>query len=150
MSKAKRIQESILVLALAASLAPAAFGQASYGNVIGTVTDPSGADIPAVKVTVTNVTTGVSATTATNASGNYEATNLLPGAYTLTFSKAGFQSSVQKNVTVVVGTSTPVNARLQVGAVTESVTVRAFRSMKLCDAQKSVATNCFGCGQKPR
>ncbi|MGH9444271.1 MAG: TonB-dependent receptor domain-containing protein, partial [Terriglobia bacterium] len=72
-----------------------------------------------------NVRTGVSITTTTNASGNYEANDLLPGTYTLTFSKPGFKVFVQKNVAVVVGTSTPLNPKLQVGAVTQNVTVSA-------------------------
>jgi hypothetical protein len=134
------LRQLSIVLALAVCPAPPIFGQASYGNVIGTVTDPSGAAVPEVKVTVANVGTGVSVTTTTNGSGNYEASNLLPGAYTLTFSKPGFQASVQKNVTVVVGTSTPVNAKLQVGAVTQSITVSAAPPVLETD-RAEVSTN---------
>jgi hypothetical protein len=129
-----------LVFALAVCLAPPTFGQASYGNVIGTVTDPSGAAIPGVKVTVANAGTGVSVTVTTNGSGNYEASSLLPGVYTLTFSKPGFKAAVQKNVTVVVGTSTPVNAKLQVGAVTQSITVSAAPPLLETD-RAEVSTN---------
>ena len=47
-------------------------GQAVYGSIIGTVTDSSGAAVPNAKVTITNVDKGVSVTTASNESGNYE------------------------------------------------------------------------------
>lgn len=125
LDKTCRQLQFFFLLALIIGLAPAAFGQATFGNIIGTVTDPTGAEIPGVKVTAQNTATGVSATVATNASGNYVAPHLLPGAYTLTFSKAGFQSYVQKNVTVAVGTSTNVNAEMKIGAVTQQVTVNA-------------------------
>jgi hypothetical protein len=125
MSKIRKIEQVILALALTAALGPVCFGQASTGNIIGTVTDPSGAAVPGVHVTVLNTGTGVTSSVQTNQSGNYTATHLLPGSYSVTFSKQGFHSRVQKNVTVAVDTSTPVNARLQLGAVTQSVTVSA-------------------------
>ncbi|HEX5483955.1 MAG TPA: carboxypeptidase regulatory-like domain-containing protein [Terriglobia bacterium] len=120
-----RIVKLALFLALMASFGTAAFGQATYGNIIGNVTDPSGAAIPGVKVIAANVGTGVSVATQSNSSGNYVTTHLLPGTYTLTFSKQGFQSFVQKNVTVAVGTSASVDAKLQIGAVSQQVTVNA-------------------------
>lgn len=125
MKMSNRIRLIVLSLALMVGFATAAFGQATYGNIIGNVTDPSGAAVPGVKVTATNTGTGVSVTAETNSSGNYVATHLLPGAYTVTFSKQGFQSFVQKNVTVAVGTSASVDAKLQIGAVSQQVTVNA-------------------------
>ncbi len=115
----------LLILALLIAIAPAALGQATYGNIIGTVTDPTGAAVPGVQITIENTATGVSVTAQTNSSGNYVATHLLPGTYTVTFSKQGFQSFVQKNVSVAVGMSVNVNAQLQVGAVTQQVTVNS-------------------------
>ena len=103
-----------------------AFGQAATtGNIIGTVTDPSGAAVPGVEVTATNVATGVTTTGQTTESGNYTLLRLLPGNYTVTFTKEGFQTAVQHNVTVAVGTSTTVNMGLQLGAVTQKVEVTA-------------------------
>ncbi|MGH9357200.1 MAG: carboxypeptidase-like regulatory domain-containing protein, partial [Terriglobia bacterium] len=60
------------------------FGQVAGGTFTGTVTDPSGAVIPNVKVIITNTATGVSHATATNASGLYTVPNLVPGRYTIT------------------------------------------------------------------
>ncbi len=114
---------AFLLMMVMVALAPSAFGQATYGNIIGTVTDTTGAAVPGVQVSVKNIGTGVSVTAQTNPSGNYETTNLLPGAYTLTFSKQGFQSFSQQNVTVAVATSARVDAKLQVGSMSQTVTV---------------------------
>lgn len=105
------------------AFAPRAFGQATYGNIIGTVTDTTGAPAPGVEVKVKNIATGVSVTVTTNGSGNYSAPNLLPGTYTLNFSKQGFQSFAQQNVTVAVSTTSRVDAELNVGSMSQTVTV---------------------------
>ncbi|MDE3180905.1 MAG: carboxypeptidase regulatory-like domain-containing protein, partial [Acidobacteriota bacterium] len=88
-----------LFIVMVLGMACAAFGQATTGTLLGTVMDPSGATIPGASVVVANDGTGVSVTVETNASGNYVAPHLLPGAYTVTFSKQGFQSTIQKNIT---------------------------------------------------
>ncbi|HEV2418111.1 MAG TPA: TonB-dependent receptor [Terriglobia bacterium] len=120
----KQVQIFVFLLMMAlAALAPCAFGQATYGNIIGTVTDSTGAAVPGVQVSIKNVATGVVVTAETNDSGNYTAPNLLPGTYTLNFSKRGFQSFSQQNVTVAVGTSSRVDAKLQVGSMSQTVTV---------------------------
>ncbi|HEV2499841.1 MAG TPA: carboxypeptidase regulatory-like domain-containing protein [Terriglobia bacterium] len=121
----KQIQTFVfpLIMTALAALTPCAFGQATYGNIIGTVMDSTGAAVPGVQVSIKNVATGVVVTAETNDSGNYTAPNLLPGTYTLNFSKQGFQSFSQQNVTVVVGTSSRVDAKLQVGSMSQTVTV---------------------------
>jgi hypothetical protein len=125
MSKTKSIEQLLLALALTLGIASAGFGQATTGNIIGTLTDPSGAAIPGVTVKILNNATAVMTTATTDRSGNYTATHLLPGTYTVTFSKQGFRPRIQENVTVAVSTSTPVNAMLQLGAVTQKITVSA-------------------------
>jgi hypothetical protein len=104
---------------------PASFGQATYGSIIGTVTDSTGAVVDSAQIKALNTGTTVSSTTETNQSGNYQLTQLLPGTYKVTFSKQGFQSFVQENVTVAVGQSSPLNVPLQVGAMQQNVTVTA-------------------------
>jgi hypothetical protein len=101
------------------------FGQAVYGNIIGTVTDATGASVPNAKVTVIDVAKGVSYSAVTNTSGNYLVPNLTPSTYTVTIEAPGFKKFVQQNVTVVVGNSTPVNATLTPGEVTQQITVSA-------------------------
>ena len=103
----------------------ACFAQSTNaGDIRGTVTDPSGALIPGVKVTVTNVNTGVTKTFVTNDSGIYDSDSIVTGQYTVTFSKEGFQKLVRGPVTVQVGFMT-VNGELKVGSSAESVTVEA-------------------------
>src|SRR5271169_6639597 len=103
----------------------ACFAQSTNaGDIRGTVTDASGALIPGVTVTVVNVDTGVSKDYTTNDAGLYDTDSIVPGRYTVTFKKDGFEKLVRGPVTVNVG-FTPVNAQLKVGASTQSVTVSA-------------------------
>jgi hypothetical protein len=114
------------VLALAFAYPPSkAFGQVTYGNILGTVTDPSGAAVPGAKVTGVDDATGVSYSATTNESGNYTLANLAPATYTVSVAADGFQTFVQKNVTVTVGNSTSVNAVLTLGEVSQQITVSA-------------------------
>jgi len=92
------------------------------GDIRGTVTDPSGALIPDVKVTITNVETGVTKVFASNQSGLFDTDSIVTGNYTITFTKDGFTKLVRGPVTVQVGFTT-VNGELKVGAATEEVTV---------------------------
>ncbi|PYX33264.1 MAG: hypothetical protein DMG80_06560 [Acidobacteria bacterium] len=66
------------------------WGQAVYGSILGTVTDPQGAAVANAKVTVTNQRKGTSDTTTTNADGNYSVTHLIPDIYTVRAEGAGF------------------------------------------------------------
>ncbi len=112
----------LLVFALALP-AERMLAQAVYGSIVGTVSDTSGAIVPGAKVTVTNVGQGVSFTTTTNESGYYEQTHLIPGNYEVKVELQGFQAFLQKGVSVAADVATQVNATLQVGAVTQEVTV---------------------------
>ena len=91
-------------------------------DVRGSVTDSSGALIPGVTVTVTNVDTGVSKSLTTNQDGLYDSSSIVIGSYRIIFSKEGFQKLVRGPVTLVVGFTT-VNAELQVGAASQEVSV---------------------------
>lgn len=99
--------------------------QAVYGNIIGTVTDPSGALVAGAKVTAHNVEQNVSSTTTTNESGNYTLAQLPPGNYEVTVEKSGFNQVKQQNVTVTVGQSTRVDSALKVGQFTQQLVVSA-------------------------
>src|SRR5437870_1355475 len=89
-----------LVLFLAAPIA--VIGQAVYGGISGSITDPSGSAVPNAKVTITDTGKGVSFTTLSNASGNYAQTHLIVGVYEVRVEAGGFQAFVQKNVNVEV------------------------------------------------
>jgi len=101
------------------------FGQAVYGSIFGTVTDPSGAVIPNAKVTVTNVRKATSETTTTDASGNYGVTHLIPDIYQVKVESQGFQTAVSDNVQVSADTAAKFDAALKTGAQTETVQVTA-------------------------
>ncbi len=116
-----------LILILAATLltAPAARAQVLYGGMVGNVTDPQGAVLPGVTVTITNVGTSLKLETVTDDTGNYVFRNLLPGTYEMTVSLAGFTTLKQTDIVVTAGTPRRQDARLAVGAPTETVVVSA-------------------------
>jgi hypothetical protein len=111
------------MLLLCVSLAQAQ--GAGTGAITGTITDPSGGAVANVTVTATNIGTNQSRDAKTGADGVYKFSLLPPGNYRLKFSAAGFKSSEVPSVTVNVTETASVNQVLQVGAVTESVTVEA-------------------------
>jgi Carboxypeptidase regulatory-like domain len=115
----------VLFVSFALCLAPEAAGQAAFGTIIGVVSDPSGGAIVGGQVTATDVDKGVTYTATSNDSGQYSIFNVTPGNYKISVEAKGFKTSVQTNVTVIVGQSIAVNVTLQVGGVGETVTVDA-------------------------
>ncbi|HUJ31062.1 MAG TPA: TonB-dependent receptor [Candidatus Acidoferrum sp.] len=98
--------------------------QAQYrAGIQGTVTDPQGAVVSGAKVTVTAKDTGLSQEATTDAGGVYSINRLAPGLYTVTVEKTGFQKKLVDNVDVPAEQVTGLNVSLEVGQVTESVTV---------------------------
>jgi len=89
------------------------------------VIDQAEASIPDAKVTVTNVDTNVSQTALTTSAGTYLIVDLIPGTYVVKVEKTGFKTFVSKNVAVVGGATSTVNATLDPGTVTEIVEVTA-------------------------
>lgn len=100
----------------------------SAGTLSGTITDPVGAVVPNASVTITNTTTNQSITTSSDNDGVYRSPVLAPGNYSISISSPGFKGYRVQNV--VVGGAWPahVNAALEVGGVTEMVTVTADNS----------------------
>jgi hypothetical protein len=113
----------IFSLCLAVLAPQPALGQAVYGSIIGTVTDPQGAAVANAKVTVINVGKGTTDTTTTNESGNYSVTHLIPDVYTVRAEAQGFKVSEQKNVQVVADAAANVPLQFQVGGTSETVEV---------------------------
>jgi hypothetical protein len=81
------------------------------GEIRGTVTDATGALVPGVKVKVLNADTGVSNEYATNDAGLYDTVSILPGNYSVTFIKDGFEELTVGDVVLEVGAPQTVNAR---------------------------------------
>src|SRR5229473_1712901 len=101
------------------------WGQAVYGSIIGTVTDPQGAAVVNAKVTVLDQRKGTSDTTTTNESGNYSVTHLIPDVYTVRVEAPGFKASEQKDVLVSADAAANVPLQFQVGGTSETVEVTA-------------------------
>ncbi|HEV2248694.1 MAG TPA: carboxypeptidase-like regulatory domain-containing protein [Terriglobia bacterium] len=99
--------------------------QVDRGSVAGTVTDSSGAVVPDAAVTIVNVGTQQTTRLTTDSSGDFVATNLPIGQYTVAFEKSGFKRTVHSNVTLSVNQTARVDATLEVGQVTQSVEVSA-------------------------
>jgi Carboxypeptidase regulatory-like domain len=91
-------------------------------DIRGTVTDASKAVIPDVTVIVTNNNTGVGRQFVTNGEGIYDTVSSLPGNYTVTFTKAGFEKLMHGPVALQVGVAT-IDATLSVGSASQQVVV---------------------------
>ncbi|MCH8268585.1 MAG: TonB-dependent receptor, partial [Acidobacteria bacterium] len=112
-------------LALFAFLFCASLAQAQLtrGTIAGTVTDQSGAAVPGAAITITHVDTGIARQAETGATGRYEAPNLSVGSYEVSATLAGFQTSIRAGITLSIGQTAVVDFVLQVGEVTQAVTV---------------------------
>jgi hypothetical protein len=101
-----------------------AFGQAARtATLVGTVTDPTGAVIPAAKVTLRNTETGFVSNSVTNNEGGYYIPFLAVGNYQLTVEAAGFKSYVQRGIDLSAGEVPRIDVKMEVGTTTESVEV---------------------------
>ena len=99
--------------------------QVLFGTVSGTVTDQSGAGVPKAHITLVNKSTNVQKEADVDESGHYTITDVPPGTYDLKVTASGFKPLTQTNLTVAANTVMNGDAKLQVGAVTEQVTVEA-------------------------
>ncbi len=107
------------------STAAASFGQTFYGSIVGTVTDPSGSDIPGAAVTCTNLGTSERRVAQTDNVGNYRFVNLVPGQYKIEVEQTGFHRFSREPITVEVQSSVRIDVPMQVGDVQQTVEVTA-------------------------
>ena len=103
--------------------------QTTFGSILGTVTDQSGAAVPAAAVTLTNLGTEAQHRVESDANGNYQFLNLTPGNYSVDFEKSGFNRLKRDSITVTVQAAVRVDAPLQVGNVNQTVDVTAQAPM---------------------
>jgi hypothetical protein len=108
------------VLALTASAAAA---QILYGSVTGVVKDPQGGNVPGATVVIVNKETNLTKETTTDADGAFSILNVLPGPYDVKVTLQGFRESVRRDVPVTIGQMSRVTVALEVGSVSETVTV---------------------------
>jgi hypothetical protein len=101
----------------------AATAQSERGNITGIVTDPTGAAIAGAELSVVHRDTNATTNTVATGSGEYNVPNLLPGAYRIEITSAGFKRFVQQNINVSAATTVRIDAQLQLGQVTEAVEI---------------------------
>ncbi len=120
----RSVLAAVAVLGLLGTLSvSSAFGQAVYGSILGTVTDPSGAAVNGAKVTVTSQTKNVASDVTSNESGNYSVTHLIPDTYVIRIEAQGFKVLQFKDVLVSADAGTRVDGQFQLGGSSETVEV---------------------------
>ncbi|MCE5307295.1 MAG: TonB-dependent receptor [Acidobacteriales bacterium] len=123
--KPSGILTACLLIVCALHITIPACAQQATGTIVGSTMDPSGALVPEVKVTITEIATNVSRTVESNNTGEYQAPYLVPGDYKLVAEKSGFQKAVATRVTITVAQTARVDFRLEIGASTQTVQVAA-------------------------
>ncbi|MBI1789702.1 MAG: TonB-dependent receptor [Acidobacteria bacterium] len=116
------------------------WGQSTFGTILGTVSDKTGAVVPGAKIVVTNQAESISREVMGDSQGNYEAVNLKAGLYTVAAEAAGFKKFIQKDLTLDARQILRVNVGLDVGQVTEQVTVEGVASTVTTETQTITAT----------
>ena len=91
----------------------------------GTVTDPSGAAVPGVRVSVINLQTKVTLKVETNHAGYYDVPFLPPGSYSMTFEIAGFQTVQRTNIELQLGQTVRMDTSLELGTTRSAITIEA-------------------------
>src|SRR4029077_11195190 len=118
------------VVAAVLAAAAAAIGQTGGGaTLVGTVRDSSGSIVPRAKVTVLNTATAFVTETFTANDGGYYVPYLTPGSYRVAVSAAGFKEFVREGLTLRSAEVPRIDITLELGAVSESVTVSASASL---------------------
>lgn len=100
------------------------FGQAVYGNIVGTVTDPQGSAVAGARVIITDTQRQTTVTTVTNNDGNFTQRALIAGIYQVRVEASGFKASF-RTVTVSVDQETRADLKLEVGEVSQVIEITA-------------------------
>jgi hypothetical protein len=124
-TKALKTMVSHLVAVAAAIIlaTPLLLGQMNVGNIVGTITDPTGAVVPSAKLLLVNEATQVSQETQTNSSGSYFFRALPVGRYSLSVTLSGFQTYHRKDIPVVSGETVTLDVGLVVGSESQTISV---------------------------
>ena len=125
---------STIVLILGVSFASSLSAQESTARLLGTVTDPSGAVIPAASVVARNVATGVERKSAANETGDYTIPFLPIGEYTVTAEATGFKRSTISGLVLRVNQEARVDIKLALGSAAESIQVDASTPLLVTDS----------------
>ncbi|MGA2421888.1 MAG: carboxypeptidase regulatory-like domain-containing protein, partial [Candidatus Acidiferrum sp.] len=113
-----------LALFVLSLFGPGLHGQDPTGRIIGTVSDPQGASVAGVGVTVTNAKTQVSKQVVTNKDGYYQVLDLPIGTYQVTMQHDGFRQLIFDNQILQINQSLRIDGKLELGAQTDTVEVK--------------------------
>jgi Carboxypeptidase regulatory-like domain/TonB dependent receptor-like, beta-barrel len=117
------IPVAVATLTLGLLISIPAYPQVAGATLSGTVTDPSGAGIPNAHLSIKNTATAVTRDITTDSAGFYTVPNLTPSTYEVTTTAQGFTTQVATGITLTVGAQQTLNIPMQVGQVTQQVTV---------------------------
>ncbi|MFS8084142.1 MAG: carboxypeptidase regulatory-like domain-containing protein [Acidobacteriota bacterium] len=140
---ASRIALTLGVLFVVATAALSAFGQTGTSSVVGTVTDQQGNVVPGASVTLTNPSRNFTRTQRSSDSGKFTFNSVPPGNYQVSAEAKGFKKAVITDVNALVDKPTDVTVNLEVGAVTETVTVSSSSGEVLLNTQDATIGNNF-------
>ena len=120
----------IVAAVLAGLFSAGALSQTQLATVSGTITDPSGAVVPGVSVTLVSQSTGFKRSILTDAAGEYRFGDLPTGNYSLRMEKPGFQSQIREGVDVTSAAEMMVNSQLAIGDLSQHGRAEARRRLK--------------------
>jgi carboxypeptidase family protein len=123
MSPLKGARITLIAAMIIASAAAIGLSQEFRGSITGRVVDNNGAAVAKAAVIITNTATNGSSSTTTNGDGDYTALYLIPGAYSVTVEAVGFKKISRRNIEVRVGDKLQVDLQLEVGSVSDTVSV---------------------------
>lgn len=125
-SNRMRLRFTLPVFALLAVLIAqhAAVAQSTFGSILGTVKDSTGAVVPGAQVSVVNTGTSATRTITSDQAGGYAFVNLIAGKYTVTITAQGFEKAVFPDIDLQARETRRVDSDLKLGAATETVTVQ--------------------------
>lgn len=135
-----KFAKHLVRLAIVITIAPLlSFAQSDRGAITGTVLDPGGAAVPSAAIIARNIATGALSQTVTTPTGNFTIASLSVGDYEISIEAAGFKKFTQTGIRVLVAQVARLNITLQVGALSESITVTADAALlKTENAEQSV------------
>jgi hypothetical protein len=136
-----RLALSVALCSALFACGQSAMAQAVFGQILGTVTDPTGAAVPNATVVVTDVSKGTVVTKTSNGAGEFTVDHLIPDTYNVKVSATGFKGYEQKSLLVFADGSLSVSAVLSVGGSDQVVEVDADQVPQLKTDRADVATN---------
>jgi hypothetical protein len=116
---------AVLALLLSTSTSPALYAQVLYGSVVGLLDDASGGSIPNAAITLTNTSTGQTYEDKTDGLGRFNIVNVVPGTYDFKATSQGFKTQTRTGLIVTANTVSRVDIRMEVGSLTDQITVSA-------------------------